>query len=151
VRALLCPSPRKLALVERPAPVAAPGAPLLRIKPAGVCGADLHIFDGARPTGGADRRRCLRLRIRLRRFAAGDERRLRSRRHGGGCVLVSIARGDIVFSDPEFHKHETTLLGSRNATRADFETVFAALRSGAIAIRALATDRASLDDAARVF
>ena len=64
---------------------------------------------------------------------------------------VSIVRGDITFADPEFHKRETTLLGSRNATRADFETVFAALRSGAIATGALATHRASLDDAARVF
>jgi 2-desacetyl-2-hydroxyethyl bacteriochlorophyllide A dehydrogenase len=71
--------------------------------------------------------------------------------HGGSYVLVSIVLGDITFSDPEFHKRETTLLGSRNATRADFETVFAALRSGAIATEALATHRASLDDAARVF
>ncbi len=71
--------------------------------------------------------------------------------HGGSYVLVSIVLGDIAFSDPEFHKRETTLLGSRNATRADFDTVFAALRSGAIATRTLATHRASLDDAARVF
>ncbi len=71
--------------------------------------------------------------------------------HGGAYVLVSIVLGDISFSDPEFHKRETTLLGSRNATRADFDTVFAALRSGAIATRTLATHRASLDDAARVF
>ena len=71
--------------------------------------------------------------------------------HGGSYVLVSIMLGDITFSDPEFHKRETTLLGSRNATRADFETVFAALRSGAIATEALATHRASLDDAARDF
>ena len=71
--------------------------------------------------------------------------------HGGSYVLVSIVLGDVTFSDPEFHKRETTLLGSRNATRADFETVFAALRSGAIATEALATHRASLDDAARVF
>ena len=49
MRALLCPSPRKLALVERPTPVAAPGAPLVRIKRAGVCGTDLHIFEGTQP------------------------------------------------------------------------------------------------------
>jgi 2-desacetyl-2-hydroxyethyl bacteriochlorophyllide A dehydrogenase len=71
--------------------------------------------------------------------------------HGGSYVLVSIVMGDVTFADPEFHKRETTLLGSRNATRADFETVFAALRSGAIATEALVTHRASLDDAARVF
>ena len=49
MRALLCPSPRKLSLVERPTPVAAPGAPLVRIKRAGVCGTDLHIFEGTQP------------------------------------------------------------------------------------------------------
>ena len=49
MRALLCPSPRKLSLVERPAPVAAPGAPLVRIRWAGVCGAALHIFEGTQP------------------------------------------------------------------------------------------------------
>jgi len=71
--------------------------------------------------------------------------------HGGSYVLVSLVLGDVTFADPEFHKRETTLLGSRNATRADFDAVFAALRAGAIAIEALATHRASLDDAARVF
>ena len=49
VRALLCPRPRKLSLVERPAPVAAAGAPLVRVKRAGVCGTDLHIFEGSQP------------------------------------------------------------------------------------------------------
>ncbi len=58
---------------------------------------------------------------------------------------------DISFSDPEFHKRETTLLGSRNATRADFDAVLAALRAGAIHTRALATHRASLEEAARLF
>jgi 2-desacetyl-2-hydroxyethyl bacteriochlorophyllide A dehydrogenase len=71
--------------------------------------------------------------------------------HGGAYVLVSIVLGDIVFSDPEFHKRETTLLGSRNATRADFDAVLAALRAGAIPTRALATHRASLEEAARLF
>ena len=71
--------------------------------------------------------------------------------HGGAYVLVSIVLGDISFSDPEFHKRETTLLGSRNATRADFDTVLAALRAGAIPTRALATHRASLEEAARLF
>ena len=52
--------------------------------------------------------------------------------HGGAYVLVSIVLGDICFADPEFHKRETTLLGSRNATRADFDAVFAMLRAGKI-------------------
>jgi 2-desacetyl-2-hydroxyethyl bacteriochlorophyllide A dehydrogenase len=66
--------------------------------------------------------------------------------HGGTYVLLSIVRADITFSDPEFHKRETSLLGSRNATRADFETVLAAMRSGAVPIEALATHRADLRD-----
>src|SRR5271169_5442657 len=45
--------------------------------------------------------------------------------HGGAYVLVSIVLDAIAFPDPEFHKRETTLLGSRNATRADFDAVFA--------------------------
>lgn len=52
--------------------------------------------------------------------------------HGGTYVLVSIVAADITFSDPEFHKRETTLLGSRNATTEDFETVLQAMRAGLI-------------------
>ena len=52
--------------------------------------------------------------------------------HGGTYVLVSIVGGDICFSDPEFHKRETTLLGSRNATREDFGQVIAAIRAGQV-------------------
>jgi 2-desacetyl-2-hydroxyethyl bacteriochlorophyllide A dehydrogenase len=71
--------------------------------------------------------------------------------HGGAYVLVSIVLGDITFSDPEFHKRETTLLSSRNATRADFDEVFAMLRAGRIPTQRLNTHRASLDDAAKLF
>ena len=71
--------------------------------------------------------------------------------HGGAYVLVSIVLGDIAFADPEFHKRETTLLGSRNATRADFDEVFAMLRAGRIPTARLNTHRGSLDDAANLF
>jgi 2-desacetyl-2-hydroxyethyl bacteriochlorophyllide A dehydrogenase len=63
--------------------------------------------------------------------------------HGGAYVLVSIVASDIAFSDPEFHKRETTLLGSRNATVADFERVMAAMRAGEVP-DALITHRMSL-------
>ena len=319
MRALLCPSPRELSLVDRPAPVVAPGAPLVRVKRAGVCGTDLHIFEGTQPyfeyprvighelggeiaaVAGPSRFRvgqqvavlpyvacgacvacrrgkpncCQRLNVigvhsdggfadwlavpednlvdaegvsldeaamaeflaigahaalrgaiepgqkvvvvgagpiglataifararggvvtlldtradrlafareaidadhaveadegardRLAALTGGDffdcvfdctgsppamNAGFTLVAHGGSYVLVSIVLGDVTFSDPEFHKRETTLLGSRNATRADFDTVFAALRSGALPTQALATHRASLDDAARVF
>ena len=69
--------------------------------------------------------------------------------HGGTYVLVSIVQGNISFNDPEFHKRETTLLSSRNATLADFETVMKAMRDGKVPTRAINTHRASLWDAAR--
>jgi 2-desacetyl-2-hydroxyethyl bacteriochlorophyllide A dehydrogenase len=71
--------------------------------------------------------------------------------HGGAYVLVSIVRDPISFPDPEFHKRETTLLSSRNATRSDFDEVLAALRAGAIPTDALNTDRAPLSEAPAKF
>ena len=50
--------------------------------------------------------------------------------HGGILVLVGHIKGDIQFSDPHFHSRELTLMASRNATRADFLRVIAALRAG---------------------
>jgi 2-desacetyl-2-hydroxyethyl bacteriochlorophyllide A dehydrogenase len=66
--------------------------------------------------------------------------------HGGSYVLVSIVPGDIRFSDPEFHRRETTLLSSRNATTEDFETVMQAMRAGLVPDAALATHRLALAD-----
>lgn len=66
--------------------------------------------------------------------------------HGGTYVFVSIVKDAISFSDPEFHKRETALLGSRNATVADFEEVLAAMRAGLVPTRALNTHRATLDE-----
>lgn len=63
--------------------------------------------------------------------------------HGGTYVLVSIVSSDISFSDPEFHKRETSLLGSRNATPADFERVMQAMRAGQVP-DALITHRMAL-------
>jgi 2-desacetyl-2-hydroxyethyl bacteriochlorophyllide A dehydrogenase len=67
--------------------------------------------------------------------------------HGGSYVLVGIVRDTISFADPEFHKRETTLLSSRNATRVDFDTVLAAMRAGHVPTDALATHRAPLEEA----
>lgn len=66
--------------------------------------------------------------------------------HGGKYVLISVVRDTITFSDPEFHKRETTLLGSRNATTEDFETVLAAMRAGQVPTTALNTHRMALAD-----
>ncbi|TPK96185.1 zinc-binding alcohol dehydrogenase family protein [Mesorhizobium sp. B2-4-12] len=64
--------------------------------------------------------------------------------HGGTLVLVSVVKDDIAFSDPEFHKREMTLIGSRNALRADFEHVAASIRSGAVPLARLVTHRTTL-------
>lgn len=66
--------------------------------------------------------------------------------HGGKYVMVSVVRDNITFSDPEFHKREATLLGSRNATMEDFETVLTAMRAGLIPTAALNTHRMALAD-----
>ena len=55
-------------------------------------------------------------------------------------------RQDITFNDPEFHKRETTLIGSRNATTEDFETVLAAMSRGDVPTAALNTHRMKLAD-----
>jgi 2-desacetyl-2-hydroxyethyl bacteriochlorophyllide A dehydrogenase len=68
--------------------------------------------------------------------------------HGGTYVLVSIVQGTIGFSDPEFHKRETTLLSSRNATLSDFATVMTAMRAGHVPSKAIKTHSASLWDVA---
>lgn len=60
--------------------------------------------------------------------------------HGGTYVLVSVVRDEITFADPEFHKREMRLIGSRNALKADFEAVMAALRDGRIDARKLESE-----------
>ncbi|EWH08964.1 alcohol dehydrogenase GroES domain-containing protein [Catenovulum agarivorans DS-2] len=59
--------------------------------------------------------------------------------HGGTIVFVSVVKGDVSFTDTEFHKRETTLLGSRNATLEDFEHVVACLKAGTVKSSALIT------------
>lgn len=71
--------------------------------------------------------------------------------HGGRYVLVSIVSADITFNDPEFHKREATLLGSRNALPEDFADVLEAMRSGLVPSAALNTHRARLADLPSVF
>jgi 2-desacetyl-2-hydroxyethyl bacteriochlorophyllide A dehydrogenase len=65
--------------------------------------------------------------------------------HGGTYVLVSVVKDQIAFSDPEFHKREMRLIGSRNALKADFETVMAALRDGRIDAAKLESEVLRLD------
>ncbi|WFF40051.1 zinc-binding alcohol dehydrogenase family protein [Salinicola endophyticus] len=65
--------------------------------------------------------------------------------HGGRYVLVSVVKAEISFSDPDFHKKELTLLGSRNATREDFEHVTQLMAEGRLQTAPLITHRGRLE------
>jgi 2-desacetyl-2-hydroxyethyl bacteriochlorophyllide A dehydrogenase len=66
--------------------------------------------------------------------------------HGGSLVYVSVVKDDIGFSDPEFHKREATIIGSRNATEQDFRNVIRAIHGGKIPVEPLVTHRTTLDE-----
>ncbi len=65
--------------------------------------------------------------------------------HGGVYVLVSVVKDEIRFADPEFHKREMTLIGSRNATKIDFDHVVASIAAGKVPLDALVTHTTTLD------
>ncbi|HEX5152165.1 MAG TPA: zinc-binding alcohol dehydrogenase family protein [Parafilimonas sp.] len=52
--------------------------------------------------------------------------------HGGRYVLVGLQKEAMSFSHPEFHKRETTLMSSRNATKDDFLYVIDAFKKGLV-------------------
>lgn len=52
--------------------------------------------------------------------------------HGGRYVLIGLQKADLIFSHPEFHKRETTLMSSRNATRKDFIHVMQSIKNGLV-------------------
>jgi 2-desacetyl-2-hydroxyethyl bacteriochlorophyllide A dehydrogenase len=66
---------------------------------------------------------------------------------GGRYVFVSVVKGPITFEDPDFHRKELTLLGSRNAVADDFERVIAAIRAGQVPIAEIITHRTTLANA----
>jgi 2-desacetyl-2-hydroxyethyl bacteriochlorophyllide A dehydrogenase len=66
--------------------------------------------------------------------------------HGGRYALISVVSADIRFSDPDFHKRETTLLACRNATLEDFATVVGAIQSRQLPAKSFNTHRAALSD-----
>lgn len=83
--------------------------------------------------------------------AASIQGGLRFVGHGGRFVLLSVVPDDLVFSDPELHKRETTLLASRNALPEDFAEVVSVMRAGGVPVQALNTHRATLADAPSEF
>ncbi|CAN7600629.1 zinc-binding alcohol dehydrogenase family protein [Paenibacillus sp. LjRoot56] len=71
--------------------------------------------------------------------------------HGGKLVYVGLVKADIAFHDPDFHKRELTLMGSRNATMEDFDTVRSAFKSGSIDIERYITHRTSFEEMVEQF
>ncbi len=71
--------------------------------------------------------------------------------HGGRFVLIGLQKEAISFSHPEFHKRETTLMSSRNATRADFEHVIASMKKGLVDPTTYITHRVKFEGLKSVF
>ena len=71
--------------------------------------------------------------------------------HGGRLILVSLVLDHIAFYDPDFHRRETTLLGSRNATREDMEHVVRSIETGKVDASSFITHRAPFDQMISVF
>jgi 2-desacetyl-2-hydroxyethyl bacteriochlorophyllide A dehydrogenase len=71
--------------------------------------------------------------------------------HGGRLVFVGLVKGELAFNDPEFHKREMTLMGSRNATKEDFHHVMEVVKSGGVDVRSYITHRAPLENMIEAF
>ena len=65
--------------------------------------------------------------------------------HGGRYVLIGLQKEAFSFSHPEFHKRESTLMSSRNATRADFEYVIDCMKKGMVNAKNYITHRTGFD------
>jgi 2-desacetyl-2-hydroxyethyl bacteriochlorophyllide A dehydrogenase len=52
--------------------------------------------------------------------------------HGGKYILIGLQKQELIFSHPEFHKRETTLMSSRNANKLDFQWVVEQIKNGSI-------------------
>ncbi len=71
--------------------------------------------------------------------------------HGGRYVLIGLQKGDLIFNHPEFHKRESTLMSSRNATRQDFEYVIDCICEGLVRPADYISGTLHFDEAAAAF
>ncbi|MEO6686236.1 MAG: zinc-binding alcohol dehydrogenase family protein [Dyadobacter sp.] len=71
--------------------------------------------------------------------------------HGGTYVLIGLQKGEISFNHPEFHKRESTLMSSRNATREDFEHVIRSMKGGLIDPTTYITHRVNFGEVKKEF
>lgn len=66
--------------------------------------------------------------------------------HGGKLIYVGLVKADISFNDPDFHKREMTLMGSRNATIEDFNAVLEVIKHGGIDVERFITHRTPFNE-----
>lgn len=66
--------------------------------------------------------------------------------HGARFVLIGLQKGDLIFNHPEFHKRESTLMSSRNATMEDFEHVISSMKKGLVKPTNYITHQVNFDD-----
>ena len=71
--------------------------------------------------------------------------------HGGRFILIGLQKEAISFSHPEFHKRESTLMSSRNATREDFMHVINSIKNGLIDPEIFITHRVKFEGFKEVF
>jgi len=87
--------------------------------------------------------------------ATGNQRAMNNAvnliRHGGSIIFVGLFKGELQFSDPDFHKKETTMMGSRNATAEDFTKVGRLMAEGKITARMMLTHRYSFTALAEIY
>jgi threonine dehydrogenase-like Zn-dependent dehydrogenase len=71
--------------------------------------------------------------------------------HGGRIVYVGLFQGDVTFNDPNFHRRELTVMGSRNALPGTFREVIRLVESGRVDTRPWITHRFKLAETPAVF
>jgi 2-desacetyl-2-hydroxyethyl bacteriochlorophyllide A dehydrogenase len=71
--------------------------------------------------------------------------------HGGRMVFVGLFQGEVTFNDPNFHRRELTLMGSRNALSQDFPRIIGLIESNRIDTSPWITHRASFEQVVAEF
>jgi 2-desacetyl-2-hydroxyethyl bacteriochlorophyllide A dehydrogenase len=66
--------------------------------------------------------------------------------HGGRIVFVGLFQGDVTFNDPNFHRRELTLMGSRNALPGDFTRIIKLVEDGQVDTTPWITHRGTVDN-----
>ncbi len=66
--------------------------------------------------------------------------------HGGRLIFVGLFPGEVTFNDPNFHRRELTLMGSRNARPEDFGRIIALIEAGTVDTTPWITHRAALTE-----